>query len=328
MTSVDVPSGPAVDEEDLPPLKPGAVLRGVDLSGRDLSGVDLTGADLSLADLTGVTATGATFTGVALHGAALTGANLLNVELTDADLSQCSAVDANLGGSTLAGASLFGADLGNASLSHTDLTGADVRTANLVGARLRSAVLIDADLTNAELIDADLTEADVGGASFRNAHLSGARMKGMLHYRTADWVGADTTGTDFTGAFLARRYIIDQNYLHEFRTQSPTHEWIYRLWWLTSDCGRSMVRWGMCTFTFALIFAGIYEVVDIDYGDDKTALSSLYFSIVTLTTLGYGDILPNSQTAQAVVIGQVIVGYGMLGGLLSIFSTMMSRRGE
>ncbi len=328
MTSVDTPSGHATDEHDLPPLVPGAVLRGADLSGRDLSGIDLTGADLSLADLTGVKALGATFTGAALHGAKLDGANLMNVDLTDADVSQCSAVDVNLGGSTLVRASLFGTDLSNGSLSHADLTGADLRTADLTGARLRSVTLIEADLTNGVLTDADLTEAVVTDAVFRNAHLSGARFKGMLGYRTGDWVGADTTGTDFTGAFLARRYIIDQNYLHEFRTQSPTHEWIYRLWWLTSDCGRSMVRWGMCTLTFALIFAGIYEVVDIDYGDDKTALSSIYFSIVTLTTLGYGDILPNSQTAQAVVIGQVIVGYGMLGGLLSIFSTMMSRRGE
>ena len=51
-----------------------------------------------------------------------------------------------------------------------------------------------------------------------------------------------------------------------------------------------------------------------------------YYSVVTLTTLGYGDVLPASQTAQVLVIAQVIIGYVMLGGLLSIFATRMGRR--
>lgn len=328
MTTVDSAGEHADASVEAASLVPGARLRGVDLTGVDLTGVDLSGADLSLADLSGVRATGINLSGAALHGAKLDGAQLLNAELSGADLSSASVTGANLGGARLIGASLFGADLTNGSLSHAIATGADLRAVKLIDARLRNAELSEADLTNGELMGADLTEAVVNEATFRNADLNGARIKGIVGYRSADWVGSDSTGTDFTGAFLARRAIIDQNYLHEFRTQSRTHEWIYRLWWLTSDCGRSMLRWGACTMGFALIFAGFYEVVDIDFGDEKTALSSIYFSIVTLTTLGYGDVLPSSQTAQAVVIAQVVVGYAMLGGLLSIFSTMMSRRGE
>ncbi|MEM7337495.1 MAG: pentapeptide repeat-containing protein [Actinomycetota bacterium] len=323
--AVDESLSPAVDESS---LHPGASLIGADLRGVDLSGYDLRGADLSQADLTSVRAVGTSFAGAVLHEAKLDGAQLLNVDLSDATLTGAHATNANFGASTLRGARLFGADLTNASLSQACLADAEMRAAVFDEARLRDVDLTGADASSASFIDADLTGAQVAGAALRDINISGARLKGLTGYANADWVGCDATGSDFTGAYLARRVIIDQNYLHEFRTQSPTHEWIYRLWWLTSDCGRSYLRWGLCTLLFALVFAGLYEVVDIDYGDNETALSSIYFSIVTLTTLGYGDVLPASQTAQAVVIGQVITGYVMLGGLLSIFSTKMSRRGE
>jgi len=69
-------------------------------------------------------------------------------------------------------------------------------------------------------------------------------------------------------------------------------------------------------------------VVDIDYGDFETPLSPLYFSVVTLTTLGYGDALPASTAAQVLVMAEVIIGYCMLSGLLSIFATRMGRRAD
>jgi voltage-gated potassium channel Kch len=54
----------------------------------------------------------------------------------------------------------------------------------------------------------------------------------------------------------------------------------------------------------------------------------LYYSVVTLTTLGYGDVVPASPTAQVLAMCEVVLGYVMLGGLLSIFSNKMSRRAD
>jgi hypothetical protein len=121
---------------------------------------------------------------------------------------------------------------------------------------------------------------------------------------------------------------MDENYLHEFRRQSAVTELLYKLWWLTSDCGRSSVRWGLWTMAAALFFAGLYSLLDVDYGDYPTAFSPLYYSFVTLTTLGYGDVVPASPQAQVVAVIEVIVGYVALGGLLSIFATKMARRAE
>ncbi len=127
---------------------------------------------------------------------------------------------------------------------------------------------------------------------------------------------------------MVRRWIIDENYLHEFRTGSRRAEWIYRLWWITSDCGRSFWRWGAWTGVVVVLFATAYSFAEIDFGDYRTRLSPLYFSVVTLTTLGFGDVLPKSVGAQILTMIEVVVGYVALGGLLSILANRMGRRGE
>ena len=70
----------------------------------------------------------------------------------------------------------------------------------------------------------------------------------------------------------------------------------------------------------------VYTMVSLDYGDHRTALSPFYFSFVTLTTLGYGDIVPASAAAQVVATIEVLLGYVGLGGLLSILANKMARR--
>ncbi len=103
---------------------------------------------------------------------------------------------------------------------------------------------------------------------------------------------------------------------------------VYRIWWLTSDCGRSFLRWALWTAILAMAFALAFGVVGLDLGDHPTRLSFVYFSVITMTTLGYGDVVPSTGTGQALAMFEVLVGYVMLGGLLSIFATKMGRRAE
>lgn len=306
----------------------GADLRGRDLSGCELSGADLTGADLTEADLQRANLTGATLQGACLHSADLRNARLLHADLTGADLSTVRADSVSLGGATLDDAAMFGADLSNATLSQASLRRCDLRTTQFGSARFVGADLAGADLSRSDLSGADLTDADLDGASLHDADLSETTLRGIRGASNADWIGATFSTADFTGSYLARREAIDQNYLHEFRSRGRMQEFLYRLWWATSDCGRSFLRWGVLTLAFSMVFGGIYRFVDIDYGGHETTISSFYFSVVTLTTLGYGDVLPASQTAQLVVMLEVVLGYVMLGGLLSIFATKMGRRGE
>jgi hypothetical protein len=46
-------------------------------------------------------------------------------------------------------------------------------------------------------------------------------------------------------------------------------------------------------------------------------VDAAYFSTVTLSTTGYGDILPVAAVARALVAAEIIIGFGLLGFLLS-----------
>lgn len=49
-------------------------------------------------------------------------------------------------------------------------------------------------------------------------------------------------------------------------------------------------------------------------------LDALYFCVVTLTTVGYGDLLPSSDGSKLFTCGFVIIGIGMIGSALGIVS--------
>jgi voltage-gated potassium channel Kch len=51
--------------------------------------------------------------------------------------------------------------------------------------------------------------------------------------------------------------------------------------------------------------------------EDWTLIQALYFSVVTLTTVGYGDFTPTSAGTQIFTIFYILTGLGILVALLS-----------
>ncbi|MDD5599681.1 MAG: ion channel [Victivallaceae bacterium] len=75
-----------------------------------------------------------------------------------------------------------------------------------------------------------------------------------------------------------------------------------------------------------LIYAFIYywgKLVSVSYQKAISIIDCLYFSAITFTTLGFGDIVPNSSCGKVVVITEVFLGYVFLGLLLSLMSKKM-----
>ncbi len=308
-------------------------LKGAYLAGEDLSGMNLSGADLSGADLTGANLSGARLFKATLKRTILLNANLKKTELTGADLTEAvlEEVDAGqigLGMACLEGAHLFRANLEGSTLSMANFEGADLRNACLRNSRRREAKLAGADLTNADLRGADMALSSVDGATFNNADMRETRLRLVNGFESAKWIGVDIRDINFAGAYRLRRFIMDQNFIKEFRAAGRLSGMIYYLWLITSDCGRSMFRWCLWIAIEAFLFAWLYTFVSVDYGDYPTRLSPLYYSVVTLTSLGYGDVSPASLPAQIVAMTEVITGYIMLGGLLSIFSSKIARRAD
>jgi voltage-gated potassium channel len=96
-------------------------------------------------------------------------------------------------------------------------------------------------------------------------------------------------------------------------------------------------------FTFytlnVIVFAAIYRIVDrlsaapdfmvIGEARDITFLESLYFSIITLSTVGYGDIVPLSSPMRVIISVQIVVGVMLLlFGFSEIISFVRERRAD
>jgi hypothetical protein len=194
---------------------------------------------------------------------------------------------------------------------------------------MRESNLKGADLHSADLRGAELSCSDVDGACFDEVDLRSAKLQHVSGYRSAQWYGADLRDINFTGAHQLQRHVADENYIHEFRNSGRLQRSLYWIWWATSDCGRSITRWIVMITLVAVAFAAAYAWAGLDLGGHGShALSYIYFSVVTLTTLGFGDIFPNSPLGQVLVLVEVGVGYTMLGGLISIFSNKMARRAD
>lgn len=78
-----------------------------------------------------------------------------------------------------------------------------------------------------------------------------------------------------------------------------------------------------------ILFSGIYFFLFSDCFVDKMDLNylkMLYFSIVTITTLGYGDIIPNLDTNSLllIIIIQVLSGVILIGLFLNSLSQKLS----
>jgi hypothetical protein len=134
---------------------------------------------------------------------------------------------------------------------------------------------------------------------------------------------ADCTSTSF------HRWIENEVYLNEFKGR---HRYISLAWYLLSDYGRSWILWGIWCLAVALgLFPAIYGTASI-FVDKLFSIPTVewydyfYFSVVTFSSLGFGDIAPVHWLGKAIAMLEILTGYGMLGGLIGIIAGRLIRR--
>ena len=322
----------------------GLKLTDQDLSDLDLAGFDFSDCEMSRCNLSRAKCPSANFDGAILYKAKLDEGEFLGATFKGANLSGCSAKKAGFGMGVITSANFFDADLEDATFVETQLIQSDLRATKLARSRFFGANLEQSDFSQADLSDSDLRETNVDGVSFHNASLQRAQLRDMRSYMKANWIGTDIRDIDFSGAYLVRRHVIDENFLHEFRHQDKLHQVLYWGWNVTSKCGRSMTRWGLFLALNVLFFACVYWAMDQwmlpggfdshlkgiggDSGLSGGFIPYLYFSVVTFTTLGFGDLSPLAVAGQVVLIVHITIGYLGLGALLSILATKFASRGN
>lgn len=295
-----------------------------------------------------------------LHGAKLSHADLHGAFLYKADLH-----GAYLREADLHGAYLSEADLHGAGLRYTDLQDARLWQADLHGADLNEADLHGAYLTSANLLDADISNIQYDSPEPRTPHpLSWLKKKYSDEQKVKSWVIKLVDKLSPIGGFFERffkrlklwtyvpdhyqgirietaygdslfkRFAQDRDYIETYKRKYPRAGW---WWWFLTDYGQS---WRLMIFWFVLVslfFGGLFAVLPdgwFQYGPsfiDSAAVSPSwftpwYFSIVTLTTLGFGDLVPTNWIAQMIVVAEVILGYVLLGLLISVLANKVARR--
>ncbi|MBW2408468.1 MAG: pentapeptide repeat-containing protein [Deltaproteobacteria bacterium] len=298
----------------------------IDLTGANLRHLNLENADLSHADLT---------------GANLSFSNFKNANLTFACLD----------GGILSFASFREANLTAAILDNTYLEDADLQGARLAGASLKNAILTNSNLKNSYLVDAHLDGSNLSAVNLENTNLSSVTFDQNISWNVYKQTGLnlkkiwkrrydillDTTmrckgvnATTCYGSQMFKLFLQDQDFLEEF-LDKPWGKQVFIIWWLFADCGRSLVRWAGWSLLLACCFAAIFWTLGPKAFDTQHLnfgfITMFYYSVVTFTTLGFGDIIPKTSTAALWVTLEVILGYVMLGGLITIFASKLSRRG-
>ena len=311
----------------------------------NLSGIDLHKADLERAHLPGIILAKADLREAILAKADLSEAVLVEAQMQDAIMEQGCLDRANLHRARLQKALLLSASLQDADLSFACFEGAHLNEAHLEKARL-----LEANCEGAQLIDARLDQAVLWRTKFQGAKLQGAHLEGA-DLRASNLENANVTSIHFDrwgkykgirvntchGSQAFRRHAMDQDFLEEFRAKSWLNRIIYAVWLVTCDCGRSLLLWA----GWSVILAGLFTLIFHSLGQESFSLladhqgnellpwswnTMCYYSVVTFTTLGFGDVTPITWWAKFWVMAEVILGYVMLGGLISIFANKLARR--
>lgn len=305
-----------------------ANLCGANLSSSQLFLADFTGADLMAADLSNACFPPEQSQGSIKRGPRFKDANLQNAVLTDCFCFASDFTGANLDGVDFHRAHLEKANFSGNDLSALNLSGSNLTRANLANCNIQSANAQDARLLEANIQHANLAGTDIKGADLRSANLAHSKADGIQYNRQTKFRGIRLEGC--YGSRRFRRSAEDQDFIEEFKQAHPTYYWI---WMVLTDCGRSLVRvvaWSLAlSIAFGLIYYTLGESsfhIGNENGLKWNLFTTLYYSVVTFTTLGFGDITPSTPIAAAIVMVEVVIGYVMLGILISILATKVARR--
>ena len=77
----------------------------------------------------------------------------------------------------------------------------------------------------------------------------------------------------------------------------------------------------------AMIFGTVMYLIEGDVAGFTSIPTSIYWAVVTMTTVGYGDIAPQTPLGQLLALMLMILGYAIIAVPTGIFSAELTRTG-
>jgi len=343
----------------------GANLWSADLREANLSDANLKNADLGWADLRRASLSTEVFPGGAYAEEHVIGGDFSGTDLKEADLRRADFRRADLRGANLKWADLRGADLWHADLRGANLGGATVGDLGYTQSSAPIMSINDDESGAKELIllDTDIEPKGENTILTNIKYNPHSRLFLYPFYIMAWWLTwlwrkikrskspkkptfascrqtkflmIDTTKLVHSDNPRLVRDIRYQQFLADFRDRRP--KWFYRplyyLWGLSSFFGESLLVWllwaTIIVVGFALAFAGHISFLQCDISVNGKPISgfidALYLSGLVFTSLGLRHFTPQDTLAKMLVLAEVIVGFIMLGSLVSFFANKFVRR--
>jgi uncharacterized protein YjbI with pentapeptide repeats len=291
-----------------------------------LSNASFIKADLEEAELIKSNPYAANFHYAILKGANLNGVNANEANFSDADfgISFCSSIDfSNKIENTV---QFKRTKINNAWISSACFSNAFMSEVEMSETTLSKSKFIRTNLSKSELNKSNLSQADLTGVNLENSNLENVNFFDATFTREGKYRGIRLQGSYGSARF--ERFAKDQNYLEEIKSSGFRGKILYNLWNIIADCGRTPYRWLLWSSIIIFGFGALYSTYPLIKGGNHTPFTPYYFSIVTFTTLGFGDVTPTNLAGEILVAFEVVIGYVMMGGLISIMATIIARRAE
>lgn len=91
---------------------------------------------------------------------------------------------------------------------------------------------------------------------------------------------------------------------------------------------RTLILTVSSLFQIAVIYAIFYRLGESGFNQTLSFVNALYFSVVTISTVGYGDIQPKTDAngMKLLIISELVVGFSVVAGLFAVVTGWVNER--
>lgn len=195
--------------------------------------------------------------------------------------------------------------------------------------KFEKCLLLDVKFIDCKFKNCEFVDTNTSGSSFEKTHIDPSYFKNNFDLRQDSNIAIELYHSLYKNSMNEGRYDRARQSLFEkcraedaqlnYELSKKTIK-LWAFWWrktwrffdrLVSGYGLKLNRILIVFTSFILSVSGfnyIFRDEFFRYGDIQTFCDSVYFTLVTLTTLGYGDITPATQSGKIFISIEVVLG--------------------